>query len=115
MDRDSRKIREGNKILIGKPATQPDETLLGLLRQIVDRVSVNMEAHLPQVFVVGAMPMPRLALVVVIDPAQNPEVIAARLNNDIAATLPSGSSLDVWVLTPSDHLLPAVRNAGSVV
>jgi len=115
MERGVRKFPEDLKILIGKPTVQPDETFLALLRQIVDRASGCVEAHLPQVFVVGAMPAPRLALVVVIDPAQDPQLIAEQLNGDVAATLPTGASLDVWVLTPSDDLLPAARNARSAI
>ena len=115
MERDVRNIPEGLKILIGKPAMRPEETLLTTLRQIVDQAPGCMEAHLPQIFAAGKMPAPRLALVVVIDAAQDPEPIAARLNKDVAASLPAGTSLDVWVLTQSDHLLPAVRNARSAL
>lgn len=111
MERDIRGIPEELKILIGKPAMRPDESLLAILRQAVGRVPSCVEAHLPQVFAVGKMPAPRLALVVVIDAAHDPEAIAERLNKDIVASLPAAASLDVWVLMPSDHLLPAVRNA----
>ncbi|MCZ8195913.1 MAG: hypothetical protein O9253_02460 [Aquidulcibacter sp.] len=111
MEREIRGIPEELKILIGRPAMQPEETLRVMLRQVVDQVPGCLEAHLPQVFAVGKMPAPRLALVVVIDPAQDPEPIAERLNKDVLASLPAGTSLDVWALMPSDHLLPAVRNA----
>lgn len=111
MERQVRGIPEELKILIGKPAVQPEDELLTMLRQIVDRVPSHIEAHLPQVFAVGKMPAPRLALVVVIDATEEPEPVAERLNRDVAASLPTGTSLDVWVLNPADHLLPAVRNA----
>lgn len=111
MEREVRGIPEGLKILIGKPAMQPEEGLLTILRRVVGQVPSHIEAHLPQVFAVGKMPAPRLALVVVIDAAEAPEPIAERVNRDLAASLPAGTLLDVWVLNPSDQLLPAVRSA----
>lgn len=98
------------KILIGRPASMLDGSTLNVLRRIAYGVPGCIEAHLPQVFVLGAMPASKMALTLVIDGLQDPQQITQQLNDEIARSLPA-SSIDTWLLIPSDSILTSVRSA----
>lgn len=99
------------QVLIGRPAIPPSDGLVEQIRAIVASTPGCLEAHLPQVFAIGAMPAPRLALVVVTDPTRDEQEIAAQLNRQMAAISSDEPPFDLWMLGPSDSLMRAIRDA----
>jgi len=85
--------------------------IVAAIGRLVDGVPEVIEAHLPQVFVSGAMQAPAQVLVIVTvdkDVLRALDTVGAGLEH----ILPSGHSIDVWPLRPMDKMLPTVRGAG---
>ena len=82
-----------------------------MLREVIARFPHFLEVHLPQIFAIGNMLVPRLALVLVIGDDQNLDTVVEHVNDEIAKALPTEVPLAVWVLLSTDPLLAAVRNA----
>lgn len=110
-DERRKQIPAGQKILIGRPTQAPPEKTLFAINQAVSLLPTCLEVHLPQYFAIGAMPAPRLALVLVIGEDEDKEVFAQNAEKALAGSLVMPTQIDLWVLAPNDPLLPAVRRA----
>lgn len=108
-------IPPGQKILIGKPAKAPPEEFVIAIKRILGSLSTYLEAHLPQYFAIGAMSIPRLALVLVIDERENREAFAQRAEALFFVDSAPAVEMDLWVLAPNDPLLPNVRHAACIL
>jgi hypothetical protein len=85
--------------------------IVAAIGNLVDGASEIVEAHLPQVFVRGAMQAPAQVLVIVTVDGDLQRALD-KVGVGLGRILPSGRNMDVWPLSPMDKLLPAVRGAG---
>ena len=96
---------------MGAPAQRMEPEIVAAISRLVDDTPEIIEAHLPQVFVRGAMQVPALVLVIVtVD--RDVQRALDKVGAGLGRILPSGGSMDVWPLTPADKLLSMVRGAG---
>ncbi|MDX3905607.1 MAG: hypothetical protein QHC78_07955 [Pigmentiphaga sp.] len=104
------RLGAADKIIIGKPARPTDEKMVARIeRGLSGSVSI-MEAHLPQYFLLGNMPGPKLLLVLVVQDASTQENVALKAN-EVLAKGPEAAAIDVFVTDLNDELLPTVRKA----
>lgn len=108
-------VPPNSKVLIGRPSILPSEAILMAAKQVFERVSECTEAHLPQIFLIGTMDLPRLALVLVCNEPSKFEEIASTAGRQLLEYLPVDSSLDLWVIADTDPLLASVKRAGCQV
>ena len=88
-----------------------DPEIVAAISRVVDGTPEIIEAHLPQVFVRDAMKDPAQVLVIVtVD--KDVQRALDKVGAGLGRILPSGRSLDVWPLSPTDKLLPTVRGTG---
>lgn len=106
------KVPQNSKVIIGRPSVVPSEAILIAVKQVFERHSECTEAHLPQIFILGAMDLPRLALVLVCKEPSQFEEIASAGRRHLARYLPVDCSLDLWVIADTDPLLDSVKRAG---
>jgi len=85
--------------------------IVAAIGRLVDGAPEIIEAHLPQVFVSGAMQAPAQVLVIVTVDTDVQRALD-KVGAGLRRILPSGRSIDVWPLNPMDKLLPTVRGAG---
>jgi hypothetical protein len=85
--------------------------IVAAISRLVDGTPEIIEAHLPQVFVTGAMQAPAQVLVIVTADRDLQRALD-KVGAGLGRILPSGRSMDVWPLSPTDKLLPTVREAG---
>jgi hypothetical protein len=85
--------------------------IVAAIGRLVDGTPEVIEAHLPQVFVRDAMQDPAQVLVIVTVDG-NVQRALDKVGAGLGRILPSGRSLDVWPMSPTDKLLPMVRGAG---
>lgn len=105
------RLNASDKVIIGRPAHPPaDEVLHRIGEKLRGDVSIA-EAYLPQYFMFGLMPSPKLLLALVVDDAKNKEGVAHRVNAMLANIDFESPEMDVWLMDASDPLLPAVRRA----
>src|SRR4029079_8048982 len=102
------RVSAGSQVFMGAPAKPMEPEILAGITSLVVGTPEIIEAHLPQVFVSDAMQAPGQVLVIVISD-RDAERVLAELGAGLARILPSGRSLDVWPLSPTDKLLPMVR------
>jgi hypothetical protein len=88
-----------------------EPAIVAAIRRLVDNAPGIIEAHLPQVFVPGAMEAPAQVLVIVVADADSQRAVD-RLGSGLGSIVPRGRSIDVWPLRPGDPLLPTIRAAG---
>lgn len=96
---------------MGAPAKPMEPEIRAAISSLVDGIPEIIEAHLPQVFVRDAMQAPGQVLVIVTGD-RDVERVLAKVGAGLGRILPSGRSLDVWPLRPTDKLLPMVRGTG---
>ena len=107
---DELRVPAGSQVYLGAPAVPLEPEIVAALAELVDGAPEVTEAHLPQAFVPGAMSAPAQVLVIVtLDSDRQPAL--NRIGPGLGHILPAGRSLDVWPLSPSDPVLPAVRGA----
>lgn len=104
-------IPNDQKVLIGKPAHALSQADRLALDKAIDRLPQCLEVHVPQYFVIGAMQAPRLVLVLVVRDDEDREAIAQKVHILLAECLPESMTIDTWVITGDDSLLPAIRRA----
>jgi hypothetical protein len=85
--------------------------IVAAIGRLVDGAPEIIEAHLPQVFVSGAMPAPAQVLVIV-TVERDVQRALDKIGAGLGRILGSGRSMDIWPLSPMDKLLPMVRGAG---
>lgn len=85
--------------------------IVAAIRRLVDNAPEIIEAHLPQVYVPGAMEAPAQVLVIVVADSDSQRAVE-KLGSGLGRVVPPGRSIDVWPLSPGDRLLPTVRAAG---
>ena len=105
------RVSAGSEVFMGAPAEPMEPEIVAALSNLVDGIPEIIEAHLPQVFVRDAMQAPAQVLVIVTvdkDVQRAIDKVGARLGR----ILPSGRSMDVWPLNPTDKLLPMVQGVG---
>ena len=105
------RVSAGSQVFMGAPAKPMEPEILAAISSLVADTSEIIEAHLPQVFVSDAMEAPGQVLVIVTGD-RDVERVLAKVGAGLARILPSGRSLDVWPLSPTDKLLPMVRGTG---
>jgi hypothetical protein len=104
------RVPAGSQVYLGAPAVPMESEIVAALAELVDSASEVTEAHLPQTFVPGVMPAPAQVLVIVTLDADR-QLALNKIGPGLGRILPAGRSIDVWPLSPSDHLLSAVRGA----
>jgi hypothetical protein len=108
-------IPPNRKVIIGRPSSPPSKAITSAVSNIFEQILGCSEAHLPQVFIFGAMDLPRLALVLVCKRPSEIDELASAWNNELIHFLPADCSLDLLVIPDTDPLLDAVRRAGCQV
>ena len=105
------RVPAGSQVFLGAPAEPMEPEIVAAISRLVDGAPEIIEAHLPQVFVSGAMQAPAQVLVIVtVD--RDVQSALDKVGASLGHLLPPGRSLDVWPLSPMDKLLPTVRGAG---
>ena len=104
-------IKAGTEILIGAPAEPMPRAQSAAVADMLAALGFK-EAHLPQIFVPGAMERAGQVLVVLIGPGADVDALMHEVGCRLAQLLPEGERLDVWPLAEDSGALPDVRAAG---
>ena len=104
------RVLAGSEVFLGAPAVPMEPETFAALGDLVDNTPEVIEAHLPQAFVRSTMSTPMQVLVIVTEESDR-HVALRKLGLGLGRILPDGRPIDVWPLSPSDQLLPAVRGA----
>jgi hypothetical protein len=104
-------IKAGTEILIGAPAEPMPQAQSAAVADMLSGLGFE-EAHLPQIFVPGAMEGAAQVLVVLIKPNADVDALMHEVGCRLAQLLPEGQRLDVWPLAEDSGALRDVRAAG---
>lgn len=104
-------IEAGTQILIGAPAEPMPRAQSAAVADMLAGLGFG-EAHLPQIFVPGAMERAGQVLVVLIRRGADVDALMHEVGCRLAQLLPEGERLDVWPLTEESGALADVRAAG---
>jgi predicted PhzF superfamily epimerase YddE/YHI9 len=104
-------IEAGTQILIGAPAEPMPRAQSAAVADMLAGLGFE-EAHLPQIYMPGAMERAAEVLVVVVRPGADVDALMHEVGCRLAQMLPEGERLDVWPLTEQSGALPDVRAAG---
>ncbi|HLL76772.1 MAG TPA: hypothetical protein VK421_16070 [Pyrinomonadaceae bacterium] len=104
-------IKAGTQILIGAPVERMPQAQSAALADMLASLGFA-EAHLPQIFVPGAMESAAQVLVVRIEPGADVDALMHEVGCRLSQLLPEGVRLDVWPLTEESGALSDVRAAG---
>jgi SseB protein C-terminal domain len=108
------RVPAGSRVFLGAPAKPMEPEIVAAIGRLVDNAPEIIEAHLPQVFVPGAMEAPAQVLVIVTVDSDSQQALE-KLGSGLGRIVPPGRSIDAWPLSPDDKLLPTVRAAGCPV
>lgn len=100
------------RIIIGKPSETLESSLSEILKDIARRVPGLVEAHVPQIFILGATEKPTLSLVVVSSDIDQFDTIKDYVSALISGITPP-AAVSSWVLAPTDPILTDIRNSHS--
>ena len=103
-------LTSDQKIIIGRPVNMPDKIFLRGVLSALERFPYFIEAHLPQYFLLNKMDSPRLILAVIVRDADI-DGVAISGRGLLEENLSTNFKLDMMVLGPQDHLLPAIQKA----
>ncbi len=103
----------GSPVMIGAPAHPLTADITNAITRAVASVPDIMEAHLPNVFALGAMEAPAQVLVLVFSTIANGDQVLSAVGVALARELPPGFALDVWPIHGGPGTLDDVRSAGS--
>jgi hypothetical protein len=104
-------IEAGTQILIGAPAEPMPRAQSAAVADMLAGLGFA-EAHLPQIFVPGAMEHAGQVLVVLIGPGADVDALMHEVGCRLAQLLPEGERLDVWPLAEGNGALSDVRAVG---
>jgi len=104
-------IEAGTQILIGAPAEPMPRAQSAAVADMLAGLGFA-EAHLPQIFVPGAMERAGQVLVVLIEPGADVDALMHEVGCRLAQLLPEGERLDVWPLSETSGALRDVRATG---
>ena len=104
-------VPAGSQVFLGAPAKPMEPEIVAAISRLLDGVPEIIEAHLPQVFVSGAVQAPAQVLVIV-TVERDVQRALDKVGAGLGTILPSERSMDVWPLSPMDKLLPTVRGTG---
>ena len=104
-------IKAGTQMLIGAPAEPMPRAQSAAVADMLAGLGFE-EAHLPQIFVPGAMERAGQVLVVLIRPGADVDASMHEIGCRLARLLPEGERLDVWPLAEDSGALRDVRAAG---
>ena len=104
-------IKAGTQILIGAPAEPMPRAQSAAVADMLAGLGFE-EAHLPQIYVPGAMERAGQVLVVLIKPGADVDALMHEVGCRLSQLLPGGERLDVWPLTEDNGALGDVRAAG---
>src|SRR5918997_2709328 len=104
-------IEAGTQILIGAPAEPMPRAQSAAVAGMLAALGFE-EAHLPHIFVPGAMERAAQVLVVLVKPGADVDALMHEVGCRLAQLLPEGERLDVWPLAEDSGALPDVRAAG---
>ena len=105
------RVPAGSEVFLGAPSEPMEPEIVAAISRLVDGAPEIIEAHLPQVYVSGAMQAPAQVLVIVTADRDARRALA-KVGAGLGRILPSGRSMDVWPLSPMDKVLPTVRGVG---
>jgi hypothetical protein len=109
---EAREIGAGTEVLIGAPAQPMPRAQQAALADALAKISGVVEAHLPQLFVPGAMTETAQVLDVVLERDVNVEETMHEITCALAQLLTEDSRLDVFPLIKESGMLAGVRDAG---
>src|SRR5918998_800070 len=104
-------LEAGTQILIGAPAEPMPRAQSAAVADMLAGLGFD-EAHLPQIFVPGAMERAGQVLVVLIKPGADVDALMHEVGCRLAQLLPEGERLDVWPLAEDSGALSDVRAVG---
>ena len=104
-------IKAGTQILIGAPAEPMPQAQSAAVSDMLSALGIE-EAHLPQIYVPGAMERAGQVLVVLVKPDADVDALMHEVGCRLAQLLPEGERLDVWPLTEESGALRDVRAVG---
>jgi hypothetical protein len=102
----------GAPVMIGAPARPLTADITNAITRAVASIPDIMEAHVPNVFALGAMEAPAQVLVLVFSTIANWDQVLTALGDALARELPPGFALDVWPIHGGPGTLDDVRSAG---
>jgi hypothetical protein len=109
---EAREIGAGTHVLIAAPAEPMARAQQAAIADALAKVPGVVEAHLPQLFVAGAMEEPAQVLVVVTRRGANVEQLMHEITCALAQLLTEDSRLDVFPLAEGGEMIGGVRAAG---
>jgi hypothetical protein len=105
-------IEAGTQILIGAPAAPMPSAQSAAIADLLSKTGGVLEAHLPQVFVPGAMREAAQVLVLVLRRGTDADGLMRELGCHLGQMLPEGQRLDVWPVAEGSPVLRDVRAVG---
>jgi hypothetical protein len=109
---EGREIEAGTQVLIAAPANPMPAAQSALIADVLAKIPDVVEAHLPLLFVPGAMAETAQVLVVVFKRGANVETLMQEINFHLARLLTEDSRLDVFPLAEGGEMIRSVRAVG---
>jgi hypothetical protein len=109
---EAREIGAGTQVMIGAPARPMPRAQQAAIAGALAKVEGIVEAHLPEIYVPGAMDEAAQVLVVVLDARASVEETMHAITCSLAQLLTEDSRLDIFPLTSDSGMLTGVRAAG---
>lgn len=109
---EAREIGAGTQILIAAPADPMPRAQQAAIGDALARIPGVVEAHLPLLFVPGAMQEQAQVLVVVFRRGANVEALMHEITCALAQLLTEDSRLDVFPLAEGSEMIASVRRVG---
>jgi len=104
-------IPSGSAVVLGAPAKPIPQALSDAIQKMVRSTEGIKEAYLPQCYVKNVVEPPAQVLVLVLHSAADHQSVLDAVGQGLVRLLPEGMHLDVWPMSESSNLLPAVRGS----
>ncbi len=109
---EGREIEAGTRVLIAAPSNPMPAAQSAVIADALSKVPAVVEAHLPLLFVAGAMKEPAQVLVVVLARGADVERVMHEITCGLAQLLTEDSRLDVFPLAEGSEMIESVRAVG---
>jgi hypothetical protein len=100
---------------VGKPAYPMPSNIRDEIKNAISTVKEIQEAHLPMIYIKGAIDPPSEVLVLVFDSDANIQHLLLTTNEKLEALLPKDKIINMLPLMQGNSMLPNIRKANCVL
>lgn len=107
-------LQPGHNLLVGRPAKPMPRRLAKKFSAVLSAFEEIREAHVPEVFVVGATKAASRVLFIVVDPETAIDDVMDRLADGLRSIL-RNYPLEIWPVGSTHEIIPTVREADCLI